>query len=563
MKRLSAITFLLAVCVGAYAQQASQPLDLPVSFSGTYGELRGNHFHSGFDFRTGGHTGEPVHAIKDGWISRIAVTPGGYGNGLYITHYDGTMSVYGHLSAFLPAMDRLVRAEQYRTESYSVNLYFKKDEHPVKKGDVVAKSGNTGSSGGPHLHLEVRDSESGLPLNYIRDGYYTMNDTQSPVFQRIKFYSYEDSTGIPETSMIYSFNSPAPLDRVLTVPERSYVCIDAVDRQEGTTARLAVETYRVTLDGEQIFRFDVKDMPSGTGRYIKSLIEYGESYYSGMDMVKTYVEPGNALRSHIEYRDKGLIVLDDDRVHTLRIEVSDIVGNSSSITYRLQRSDPQDRPEALPSDPARRVAMLWNVPNAYRAGGLDVSIPSGTLYRSIWLSVEKQQDAFSPSGNVWSPVWWVGDRLVPLHKSVKIFISAPDVPQHLRDKALLVSLGKNGQPSAEGGNWVSDGVRASVSSFGTFYVAVDSIAPHLAPAFTPGGRIKGDMLYLAVSDELSGLQDFRVEIDGKWAIAIYRRGRIAVTLDPERFKRGVRHDLHATATDGRGNVKELDTTFEW
>ena len=171
MKRLAVLVCALMVSAGALAQeQAIRPLDVPMSFSGTYGELRHDHFHSGVDWRVGGKVGDPIHAIKSGYIARVSVSPWGYGNGLYIKHPDGTTSVYGHLLRFTDAIDRRVEEEQYARESFSVNLLFEPDEFPVRQGDIVGRVGNTGSSAGPHLHMEIRDTESDLSLNYISRG---------------------------------------------------------------------------------------------------------------------------------------------------------------------------------------------------------------------------------------------------------------------------------------------------------------------------------------------------------------------------------------------------------
>ncbi|MBQ1831901.1 MAG: M23 family metallopeptidase, partial [Bacteroidales bacterium] len=157
MKRLAGILVALLVSAGALAQEkAIPPLDVPMSFSGTYGELRHDHFHSGLDWRVGGRIGDPVHAIKSGYVARVTVGPWGYGNGLYINHPDGTTSVYGHLNNFREDIAKRVEEAQFAEESFSVDLRFAPEEFPVERGDIVAQVGNTGSSAGPHLHMEIR-----------------------------------------------------------------------------------------------------------------------------------------------------------------------------------------------------------------------------------------------------------------------------------------------------------------------------------------------------------------------------------------------------------------------
>ena len=559
IKRIYSILFVQVIALfGLSAQEVRLPLDLPVSFSGTYGELRGNHFHAGYDFRVGGRIGDPIHSIKDGYISRISMSPSGYGKGVYVTHLDGTCAVYGHLSAFTDEIEKLVRKKQYEDESFSVNLYFNQSTFPVKKGDVIGKVGNSGSSVAPHLHLEVRD-ENGTPFDFVNEGYYDIKDNVPPIFQRIKFYSYVDTTGVPETSFLLGFDAPTSLSRVIELPEKSYICIDAVDKQAGTPGRLAVEHYRVLLDGETIFDFKVGEMPSYKGGYIKSLIEYGESYYSGMDMVKSYVEPGNALRSHIESKNSGLIILEDTLVHKLRVEVRDGQNNLSAINYRVKRGN-KVQPQGVSND--GRVPMFWNLPNVYRADSLSFAIPAASLYRSILLNVEERR-GFDPNNNIYSSIWSIGDYLMPMHKAATIHIKA-DVPDSLQSKALIMKLNSNGVESAVGGKWVNGGVQASVSSFGTYYVAIDTIAPQLSFSFKESAKVTSrSVIYARMRDNLSGIRSYRVEIDGKWALSYTRRGRIEIVLDPNRFNRGKNHKIVVTAEDSRGNSSRIESDFYW
>ena len=167
------------------AQQLRQPFDFPILLSGNFGELRNNHFHSGIDFKTQGVEGKPIHAVQDGYVSRISVSPWGYGNGLYLTHPDGTTTVYGHLQRFAPSIARYIKTQQYEQESFNVNLFLDPDQLPVKKGEIVAYSGNTGSSGGPHLHFEVRDTESEEVLDPIEYFKEKITDTRAPKIQGI------------------------------------------------------------------------------------------------------------------------------------------------------------------------------------------------------------------------------------------------------------------------------------------------------------------------------------------------------------------------------------------
>ncbi|MEM9858152.1 MAG: M23 family metallopeptidase, partial [Bacteroidota bacterium] len=150
------------------------------TLAGTMGELRSSHFHSGIDIRTGGRTGLAVHAAAGGYISRAAVSPTGYGNALYIQHPNGETTVYAHLEKFEGPVADYVRKEQYRRKRFKVNLYFRKDQFKINRGDTIAWSGNSGSSGGPHLHFDIRDKNQ-RPLNPLKYEFEEVVDRTPPV----------------------------------------------------------------------------------------------------------------------------------------------------------------------------------------------------------------------------------------------------------------------------------------------------------------------------------------------------------------------------------------------
>ena len=182
--RLSWLVGLWSLCAFSIgAQTLRNPFDFPLLLSGNFGELRSNHFHSGIDFKTQGAEGKPVHAVQAGYVARISVGPWGYGNALYLAHPDGTTTVYGHLQRYNAQIASYLKAKQYELERFQVDLTLDPGQIPVEAGEVVAWSGNTGSSGGPHLHFEVRDTQTEEvldPLEYYID---QATDTRPPKLQ--------------------------------------------------------------------------------------------------------------------------------------------------------------------------------------------------------------------------------------------------------------------------------------------------------------------------------------------------------------------------------------------
>ncbi|MDD2584670.1 MAG: M23 family metallopeptidase, partial [Bacteroidales bacterium] len=266
------------------------PLDNSVSLSGSYGELRATHFHSGIDLRVGGVTGAPIYAAADGYISRISVSPTGYGNALYINHLDGKTTLYGHMLDFNPSIAVWVREKQYQKESFRVNLRPSINKFIVKKGDFLGRAGNSGSSGGPHLHFEVRETESQLPLNPLHYSKVKVVDNISPQFQKVNFYSISNFETIPQRELVRSFTGN--YSQVIEVPDTFYVAVAGVDKQNNTYAKLAVYRYNYYLDNELIFSFTPEGIPFSKGRYINSVVEFPEKQSSKLSLIKSWVEPG-------------------------------------------------------------------------------------------------------------------------------------------------------------------------------------------------------------------------------------------------------------------------------
>ena len=546
MKRLTTILIALALSAGALAQEkAIPPLDVPMSFSGTYGELRHDHFHSGLDWRVGGKIGDPVHAIKSGYVARVTVGPWGYGNGLYINHPDGTTSVYGHLHCFRDDIAKRVEEAQFAEESFSVDLHFAPDEFPVSQGDIVAQVGNTGSSAGPHLHMEIRDTEEDVSLNYLSRGVYKPVDKSAPQFHRVCFYGL-DSLPVPGTWRVHNLTRPTEVSDTLALPARSYVAIDATDRQEGTNAKLAVEEYRVSLDDSLIFAFKVGDMPSSKGRYIKSLIEYGESRRGGRDLVKSRVDPNNLLADRITCRDEGLIILNDDNVHQVRLEAIDEHGNRATVRYRIRRDEGLTAPER--DTTLNWTSWLWFMQNMVVDSTMSYFLPAGALYNNINFSWKKIAGP-DPARGILSEVWQIGNPDIPLQLPGELELAA-DVPEGLEDKVYMASYG-------ETLGYAGVNVR-----FGTYCVALDTIAPTIRFVEGKTGIVGGSTIRIRVSDNASGLESARVEIDGKFYPAMLRGGVVSLELKENRVRRGS-HMLTLTVTDVCGNEATESRTFSY
>lgn len=554
MRRLLPLLCAMLLSVTALAQNKGYgwPMDLkPVSFSSTYGELRRNHFHAGLDWRTGGHSGEKLYAIKEGYVCRISVSPVGYGNALYIQHPDGTMSVYGHMDCFRDDIARRVKAEQYKNKSYRVYFGPGEREFPVEKGEFIGYSGNTGSSGGPHLHMEIRTDGDNLPLNYLADGTYTVKDSKPPVISRVGFYAFEDSSAVPVVRQLQMISNPEKYKGTVSVSDKFYVAMDAVDYMEGTTGRLAVERYRVWLDSEKVFDFKVGNVPYSDGRYFACLVQQGEK---GRDLLKTWCPPNNGLLYKIDAVNDGIICLEDDEPHTLKIVVADCFGNSASCSFKVQRDA---RIKVYdPADTVGKFAALWYVPSVYSRDGMTMTIPAAALNASTYLDCKRVGRADSDLGR-YSDMWQLGDPDIHLQRRMKVRFATDGLPAGLVDKAYIASRSDDGSLAYAGNTPVKGAVEAE-TRFGTFFVAVDTIAPRLSPRVEDGARLPDNGRFsIEASDYESGVDSYDVLFDGEWILSQLVGGRIQIYPD-ERHRSGRTHSVEVTAWDHCGNTSTAE-----
>ncbi|MDR3350773.1 MAG: M23 family metallopeptidase [Prevotellaceae bacterium] len=561
---LYSLVFLLSVNVSAQegAGYFRWPVDGAISLSANYGELRSNHFHAGLDIRVGGVPGMPVYAAADGYVSRIAVRPDGYGRAVYITHPNGTTSVYAHLHTFAPALKAYIEAIQYARQRYTVDEQIAANVLPVKKGQLIGAAGNSGSSAGAHLHFEIRHTDTETPRNVFSYGYYPLlTDTYAPVIRRVAFFSFRRQGDIPSSANFYERRNPARrVQQTVHVPDTFYIGIDAYDSQNGTPAKLAVNRALVTLDGATVFSCRFEDISFDAMRYINSAIAYEERQRNNKVFLKTYIAPGNRLQIYRDVQNSGLISLPDTLPHTMEIKVIDDAGNHTATAFTVQKKP--GSPASLPVPETGTIPVAhWDTPAAIVKEGLSVSIPAGALYQPAELFIDTI--AGKPDG-AYSPLWRIHTPETPLHYAMTLKIAA-DMPDTLFPKALIAGITGNHIYSC-GGQWKNNAVETSTRSFGDFFVTVDTIAPVITPAFAPNAYLgKQAQLRIKITDNLSGIGSYSGYIDDEWALFEYdaKNRRLLYTFDARRIKRGRKHRLLLSVTDNKGNTATLQTAFTW
>ena len=532
------------------------PLDLPPALAGSFGEIRGNHFHSGLDYRTNQREGYPVYAVADGYISRLRVQIGGFGNALYITHPNGFTSVYAHLQRFNDRITQTLRDFQYRKETYDVDFPLLPIEIPVKKGEIIAWSGNTGSSGGPHLHFEIRDTQTEETINPQLFG-IDIPDKVKPQISGLVVYQLNGipfNAGISKRSVAVSgsngnYQASVP---VIAINGETGFGIVTYDQQFNGGNKNGVYSIELELDGQVIYASALERFAFSNSRAINSHIDYPALLLSRSTIQKSFIEPGNPLRIYKKEVNRGIIHLSDDAVHEMRYTVKDVKGNSSTLEFRV-KNDPNLLIKS--KEPSGVKRFLYNSDNEFIAENIRLRIPKGLLYNDLNFTYSKasQSQGYSDRHTLHS-------RLTPLHSNFDLWIKpTKEIPAHLRNKALLMST----SGGASVGTYEDGYVKASPRAFGTYYIAVDTIAPRITPLnISDDKRMTGiGRMSFKISDNLSGIQTFRGTIDGQWILMEYdlKTSTLWHTFD-YRTAPG-KHLLQLTVIDRQGNTKTYTASF--
>lgn len=541
----------------AEAQQLRKPMDIPVLLSGNFGELRSNHFHSGIDFKTQGVEGKPIHSVQDGYVSRISVSPWGYGNGLYITHPDGTTTVYGHLQKFSQKITAYLKEKQYEQESFNVNLSLAPDELPVKEGELVALSGNTGSSGGPHLHFEVRDTETEEPMDPIEYYKDLIKDTQAPKIQGIMVYSMPGKGVVNgsrrklELKPVTAKNGKQTLTGKIEAWGEIGLAVKGYDYMDNTSNIYGIKDITLTADSQVIFHSNLDRFAFNESRYLNSFTDFEEWKEHRSFYIKSFVDPGNRLR-FIESLNRGILTIDEPRTYHLTYQLADAFGNTTQLFIRIEGKE-QPIPEI---DTENTELFHWWSDNRFGAKGIRLTIPKGNLYDDLYFHYSVKEDSAALGAT-----HILHNKPVAFHKSAKLSLRLQTDTLENKQQYGIVRL-QNGRRSWTGGVYRNGWVDADIKEMGSYTLGQDLVPPTITP-LNPATWVSKQAIALRLSDNLSGVQTYRGEIDGQYVLfEMNSKSVITYHFDKERLARG-KHTLKLFVTDACGNQSTYTYPFTW
>lgn len=542
------------------------PLDSTLLVTGTFGELRSNHFHSGIDFRTQEKVGRPVYAAADGRIVRIKVSPFGFGRALYIDHPNGFTTVYGHLQKFSAEIEKFIRKEQFRQEAFDVDV-FPKDSIKVKKSDIIAYSGNSGASFGPHLHFEIRSTKSERPINPLFFG-LPVSDTLPPFINLFQAYPIGASSMINDANVpvrfavakdslgIYHLKSP---DTLLIYGKAAFGLqgFDYFYNHRDQNGYYSMSLYD---DSTLKFRFAADSFAFDESRSINACIDYKSYYITGNRILQSRLLPNNRFSLYNRNAMPGTIDFQNGQLHRIEMVIADMVGNEAKLVVFAKGYIPPRFPvhtDSLRYDTI--VNFSYHHMNTFRVSGVAVEIPGEALYDSIAFGYS----LIPRARYTFSDLHLIGDPLIPLQQRITVSIKADSLPERLRDKVLLVRIA-DGKRNPSGGSWKNGYVTGKTWYFGYYMIGVDTIPPKIKP-LSQGIKShsrkhhhhqpqpKATKLSFTITDNFSGIDTYRATINGKWALMEYDAKNDLLTYTYDNLLKHGKNSFRLTVTDEKGN----------
>lgn len=558
MKRLYIFVFFISG-LSTFAQDIDfyPPLDIPLYLAGNFGELRSNHFHTGLDIKTQGKEGLPIYSSEDGYVSRIKVSLWGYGNALYITHPNGYTTVYAHLQSYNEEITSFLRMGQYNEETYAIDLTPGKGQLVVVKGQEVGLSGNSGSSGGPHLHYEIRETDTEFPVNPMLFG-FDIKDDIPPVIDGLLFEPLNDSSFVNGRNASLEKSADSRGEYMVKVWGEVGLAISTFDRLNGQSNKCGTYDVTVKIDNEKVYSHKLEKLDFGTNRHVNAHINYAQYKLSKKKYQRCFILPGNKLKIYQEsslffsFRKEGIV--------SVSCSLTDVSGNEKSFIFNVKVERPDSPQNTVLRKCINCKQFRFDSVNSFRSSTCTLFVPEGRLYRDFLFEYEEKP---RPK-NSFSLAHKIGTTSEPLQNKFTLKIEVDNDYTGDTRKLLIAQKRSKGKWRSLGGRFNGGWMEAKPKEFGEFVVKADTLAPIIQNI-----NLKKDMsgrteFSIKITDDFSGIEKYRAEIDGQWVLMEYqpKRNRLTYKFDQDRITHGD-HSIVLFVSDERKNEQRFEMDFSW
>ncbi|MDP5157538.1 MAG: M23 family metallopeptidase [Flaviramulus sp.] len=530
------------------------PLEIPVILAGTFAELRSNHFHSGLDIKTQQRTGLKVLASADGFVSRIKVSHFGYGKALYISHPNGYTTVYAHLQNFAPNIEAYVKKLQYEKESYEIEVFPTPDVLPVTKESLIAYSGNTGGSGGPHLHFEIRDKQE-RPINPMLFG-IDIKDTTNPIVDAI--YAYP----LDQNSFVNNSNKKQKL-RLIPLKNGDYTTesieaigtigfgIETFDRQDLAANSNGVYNIESFVNGNRIFEIDLKSFSFDETQHINQLIDY-KHYIEKKERIQKLFKKNNPLTILNSDFNNGFLSVEDSTNSVYKIRIADYKNNESWVTINIKGSKNSiAEPKPIKTTP---YLVKTDQTTTLKKESVTVDFYRDTFYEDFYIDFDVKNDTLL-----------LHKDNIPAMKSFNISYDVSNYNNEDINKLYIARLvGYKNNPLYIFTKRNKNSLVASTKTLGKYALATDNSEPTISPINFKNNQWLSNYRFLKVKidDRDSGISNFRATVNEKWILMEYDYKTKTLTYD---FNDGVvtdtKNNLKVIVTDNVGNNSTFEALF--